>query len=120
MSFSAHRPSSPSPQHSLPHQISPCLLPSTSFLSKALLIVHVLAIGKGGWRGRGDDLVQEPRGVTGIRRMKEEQGAWELLCAHLRKSPSDQGRSLMAQQSLLVSHRASWELAQPPQQLARV
>lgn len=87
-----------------------------SFLSKALLIVQVPAIGK----GRGSYLVQEPRGVTGIGRVKEEQGAWELLCAHLRKSPSDQGRSLIAQQSLVVSHRASWGLAQPPQQLAGV
>lgn len=94
----------------------PCPSPSASFLSKALLIVQVPAIGKG-W---GSYLVQEPRGVTGIGRVKEEQGAWELFCAHLRKSPSDQGRSLIAQQSLVVSHRASWGLAQPPQQLAGV
>lgn len=60
----------------------PCPSPSASFLSKALLIVQVPAIGKG-W---GSYLVQEPRGVTGIGRVKEEQGAWELFCAHLKVS----------------------------------
>lgn len=78
----------------------------TSFRSKALLTHH---------RKGGHDAVQEPRGVTASVGERPGAGAWERPCAHLRKTSSDQGRSLMAQQSL-VSPRASWD--QPPWQPA--